>query len=319
MLENNIESNDMEKDSPPPILFLIFNRLDEARMVFTKIREAKPARLYLASDGPRTEMVGEEETVKSVRNYVVKNIDWPCKVNTLFREKNLGCRLAVSGAIQWFFEHEKMGIILEDDCLPSTSFFSFCDKMLKTYKDDERVMMISGTNFKGIWKNYRSSYFFSSFGGIWGWATWRRAWEHYDVKMGLWSETEIRGLVLKSISGFFARYLRKQVYDLTFRNKIDTWDYQWSFSRLCNSGMSVVPSKNLVKNIGFGEKSTHTVKWPRHFKNTENLELSFPLKNPKVIVPDKDYDKVFFILGLRAKTQIFFRLAYEFIVKLFKK
>ena len=122
----------MSKDSftpPQPlntaVLFLVFNRLDTTKQVFEAIREAKPPRLYIAADGARETKAGEAEKVTAVRDFILKNIDWECDIKTLFREENLGCKYAVSGAIDWFFDNEEMGIILEDDCLPSQSFFGF--------------------------------------------------------------------------------------------------------------------------------------------------------------------------------------------------
>ena len=165
-----------------PVLFLVFNRPDTTKQVFEAIRQAQPPRLYIASDGHRSDREGEWEKVKTVRDYVVNNIDWDCEVKTLFREKNLGCRIAVSTAISWFFENEEQGIILEDDCFPDQSFFPFCEELLWKYQDDKRIMMITGTNSLGTWKSELQSYHFSIYGSIWGWATWKRAWNLYFKK-----------------------------------------------------------------------------------------------------------------------------------------
>lgn len=151
------------------VLFLVFNRPDTTKQVFEAIRKAKPPRLYVAADGPRLNRAGEEEKVKAVREYLMDNIDWSCEVKTLFRQENLGCKYAVSGAITWFFEHEEMGIILEDDCLPSQSFFWFCEELLNRYNNDTRIFLISGFNSINKWKNNSFDYLFSYYGSIWGW------------------------------------------------------------------------------------------------------------------------------------------------------
>ena len=241
-----------------PVLFLIFNRLDTTKEVFSAIRQAKPPKLYIAADGPRANIKGEMEKVKAVREYVVNNIDWDCGVKTLFREKNLGCGKALSEAITWFFENEEMGIILEDDCVPNQSFFSFCENLLTKYKDDERVMMIAGTNYFFGKESSEFTYYFSRYFSIWGWATWKRAWNLYDFNM--------RDLDRFVEKGFFkdknifpdtrmGKYY-KDIFLMMKKNKIDTWDYQWVYSCLANSGLSIVPIKNLISNIGY--EGTHT-------------------------------------------------------------
>ena len=165
------------------VLFLVFNRLDTTRRVFEAIRKAQPPRLYIAADGARVGKHGEAEKVQAVRDYTMKNIDWKCEVKTLFRDQNLGCKYAVSGGISWFFEQEEQGIILEDDCLPSQSFFWFCEELLERYADDEQIFIITGYNKQQRWHPEIYDYFFSNFGGIWGWASWRRAWAHFDGDM----------------------------------------------------------------------------------------------------------------------------------------
>ena len=165
------------------ILFLIFNRPEETKRVFESIKEAKPSKLYLASDGPRSHVIDEEKIVSEVKLNVLNAIDWDCEVKTLFREKNLGCKIAVSEAISWFFDHEDQGIILEDDCLPSQSFYRFCEELLNIYKNDLRIWHISGDNFQNGIARSEESYYYSKFSHVWGWATWKDRWQHYDVMM----------------------------------------------------------------------------------------------------------------------------------------
>ena len=165
------------------VLFLVFNRLDNTKQVFEAIRQSKPPRLYIAADGARKVKDGEEKKVKSVRDYILSNIDWKCEVKTLFQDQNLGCKMAVSGGIDWFFENEEMGIILEDDCLPSIDFFIFCEEQLNRYKEDLRIGHICGCNFQGNIKRGESDYYYSKLTHVWGWASWRRVWQHYDINM----------------------------------------------------------------------------------------------------------------------------------------
>lgn len=179
--------------SPPcplhtPVLFLVYKRPDTTRQVFEAIRQAKPPRLYIAADGPKKDLPEEAEKVKQVRDIVLSGVDWDCEVETLFRDENLGCKYGVSGGIDWFFENEEEGIILEDDTLPSQSFFWFCQELLERYKDDKRIMAISGDNFQNGIKRGACSYYFSRYNHIWGWASWRRAWGYYSVNMKLWPD-----------------------------------------------------------------------------------------------------------------------------------
>ena len=254
-----------------PVLFLVFNRLDTTKKVFEEIKKAKPKELFVAADGPRNEE--EKKKTDAVRDYIKKNINWKCKTKFLFREKNLGCKYAVSGAIDWFFENVEKGIILEDDCLPSQSFFRFTQEMLEKYKDDKRIMHISGTNVEGISK-IKEDYFFSNTFNVWGWATWRRAWKHYDVEMKDWPKQFINAVMKRKMNLInFLRYIRTN--SLTYLGKINTWDYQWDFSCLINSGLSIVPKKNLIKNLGFLE-GTHTTNYDKKNKTLKRNELIFP-------------------------------------------
>src|SRR6478736_1770065 len=182
--------NEMRNIAPfeTPILFIVFNRPDTTRVVFEAIRKVKPKKLYIAADGIRSKVKSDEENCAKVRA-IVNDVDWECDVKTLFHEENLNCGKAPSTAISWLFENEEEGIILEDDCLPSTSFFLFCEELLERYRYDSRVMHIGGNNFLNGWqKDNDYSYYFSRSGHIWGWATWRRAWNKFDFDISLYSK-----------------------------------------------------------------------------------------------------------------------------------
>jgi hypothetical protein len=273
------------------VLFLVFNRLDTTKQVFEAIRQAKPPRLYIAADGAREVKVGETEKVKAVREYIMSNIDWECEVKTLFRNENLGCGFAPASAITWFFENEEMGIILEDDCLPSQSFFWFCEELLERYKNDMRIFLISGYNKQNSWEEKKNDYFFSNLGGIWGWASWRRAWEYYDIEMSD-IENFIENNNFVNIFGEkFGKIRQDTIYKSIIINKMDAWDYQWAYARHKNNGLACVPMKSLIENIGFGDDATHT--FGDNQDNVNKYEISFPLKENDFIVPDRNYDEKF--------------------------
>ncbi|MDP3189154.1 glycosyltransferase family 2 protein [Limnobacter sp.] len=240
------------------VLMLVFNRPDVTEQVFQAVRQARPPRLYVAADGPRSSRPDDRQTTAQVRE-VFAHVDWPCEVHTRFLEENLGCRNAVSSAIDWFFEHEEQGIILEDDVLPSPAFFPYCDTMLERYKDDERVFSVVGNNLVEPWYKHAESYFFSKVFFVWGWASWRRAWQHYDVNMASWptSKKQQNLLQLLPTLRLHAAYW-KLVFDLAYKNQISTWDHQWTYTHWENQALCVTPAQNLVRNIGFGGDATHT-------------------------------------------------------------
>jgi hypothetical protein len=268
------------------VLFLVFNRLATTKQVFEAIKQAKPPRLYVAADGARVTKNGENEKVKTVRDFIMSNIDWGCEVKTLFRDENLGCKYAVSSAINWFFENEEMGIILEDDCLPSQSFFWFCEELLERYKDDLQVGQISGDNFQNGIKRGGADYYFSVYAHIWGWASWANRWKNYDVELDTIND-------INFIKNLFQNKNTQSYWLKIFRNmkmkKIDTWDYQWIFTLWNNNQLTVLPNINLIENIGFGEDATHTMNAESEFAKLKPFELILK-SHPRDINQDKDAD-----------------------------
>lgn len=239
------------------VLFLVFNRPDTTSVVFEAIRKAKPPRLYVAADGPRSHCVGESEKVAKVRQ-IATAVDWLCEVKTLFQEENLGCRHAVSGGIDWFFEHEEQGIILEDDCLPHPDFFTFCETLLDHYATDERVWVVTGDNFQDGIQRGTASYYFSRYNHVWGWASWRRAWTKADMDIAFWFDWKVSHGWREFWEDPLERNFWETIFDQMSRNEIDTWDYPWVASVWYYNGLTAVPNVNLVKNIGFGADATHT-------------------------------------------------------------
>jgi hypothetical protein len=271
-----------------PVLFLIFNRPDTTQKVFNTIRQAKPTQLFIAADGPRPDKEGEKEKCEQARE-IIKQIDWDCEVKTLFRDKNLGCKIAVSSAIDWFFENVEEGIILEDDCLPSQSFFWFCQELLSKCKYDTRVLHIGGTNPIGL-INTSNTYYFSKYNRIWGWATWKRAWKYFDYKIKYWPELKKDKIHYYYFNHKEAKYW-ENIWDKIYENKIDTWDYQWFLCRLIQ-GKAIIPSVNLVSNIGFNNYATHTKNLVNSLANLPRGEIIFPLVHPIHMVENKKKDEL---------------------------
>jgi hypothetical protein len=258
------------------ILFLIFNRPDTTQKVFEVIREAKPKQLFVSADGPRVGKEGEKGRCEETRN-IIKQVDWDCEVKTLFRDENLGCGKAVSGAITWFFENVEEGIILEDDCLPNLSFFKYCEELLEKYRFEDRIFMISGDNFLPESLRLKESYYFTNFPHIWGWASWRRAWSKYSFKMegflDFVKDEKIKNVLNKKENQNYFLERFNEVY----KGNIDTWDYQWVYSIWKNNGISIAPSVNLISNIGFGNMGTHTFDVNDISANLETKEIIFPM------------------------------------------
>ena len=267
-----------------PVLLLIFNRPENTLQVLNEIKKIKPSKLYISADGPRSNNTEDIENCKLARE-IINKIDWDCEIKKNFREENIGCKFAVSSGISWFFEFEEKGIILEDDCIPNSSFFNFCESMLIKYMNDTRVMHIGGTNFQ---KNthVNNSYYYSKLVHVWGWATWRRSWNLYDIKMENLDNFISQGII-RSI--FPDKKSQKSWINLLVsakQNKIDTWDFMWVFSVWKNNGISIIPQKNLIKNIGFGINATHTTNESSLFSKKNQQDLLEPFYGPKMMVPD---------------------------------
>lgn len=261
------------------VLFLIFNRPETTREVFAAIRQARPPRLYVACDGPRTDRAGEAALVEELRRTVLAGVDWPCEVHTLFRESNLGCKRAVSGAISWFFEHEEQGIILEDDCLPSPTFFPFCEELLKRYAGDTTVAGIAG-DFRPL----RSDEGADAFGRvgyplIWGWASWRRVWQAYDPAIPEWTGDCDDFPRLAAKPRATKQYL-KVVFDAVQNGTLDTWDFQFNFQCQLHQQDFLHPYVNMITNIGFAEGATHTSNALDPNAALARKDVRFPLRGP---------------------------------------
>ena len=273
-----------------PVLFLIFNRPEITQQVFSAIRKAKPPRLYVAADGPRSDYPNEDEKCEHSRK-IATNVDWDCEVKTLFRDQNLGCRLAVSQAIYWFFEQEPEGIILEDDCLPSQSFFWFCQEMLEYFRNDKAVGVICGFYSNELEYKPSASFFFSRYLRVWGWAGWRRSNEGYDSNINLLIEKQNtwKKDIFSRTDIFLKRYWQ-DMFEEVGSGKIDTWDIQLQYLLWQKKQQVIVSSKNLVQNIGWAQGAHPLTKDHNHELATS--EINFPLTTPDMTERDTRADQV---------------------------
>lgn len=279
-----------------PVLFLLFNRPDNTAVVFEQIRKIKPKFLFIAADGPRNTKEGEAEQCKAARDIVLDNIDWDCEVKTLLRPHNLGCKGAVSSALNWFFSEVEFGIILEDDCVPSLSFFNYCSELLTKYKDDNGIVAINGCNF-GYEYNKNASYFFSRYMNVWGWATWRREAKKIDYEIAEWEKTDKISFLRKNLSSgiidldnpWFEYW--KSIFDSISTSQLNSWAFFWIYYQFKNKKLNILPSVNLVRNIGFDEDATHTTLLNHPAANLRVNEISFPIKWNKEIRINKEYEE----------------------------
>ena len=272
-----------------PVLFLIYNRPDVTHRVFKSIREAKPQRLYVAADGPLSNNEYEEKLCNESRQ-IIKEIDWDCELKTLFRKENLGCKIAVSEAIKWFFDQEKEGIILEDDCLPSQSFFWFCQDLLEHYRFEHQIGAICGFYSNEMDYSPNTSYFISRYLRVWGWAGWRRTFEDYESNINIlkkknnaWKEN------IFSRNDFLLKKYWQEIFDKVSNEKINTWDIQLQYLLWGKKQNVLIPSKNLIKNIGW-KKGTHS-RNKDHNHDLSISEIHFPIDHPEILNRDIVADK----------------------------
>ena len=281
-----------------PVAFFIFNRPEATAQVFKEIRRAQPSVLLVIADGPRAGFAEEVDQCRFVRS-IVETIDWPCTVLRNYAELNLGCRKRISSGIDWVFSEVPEAIILEDDCLPDLSFFRFCDEMLEHFRHDERVMSVGGTNMLGEWKSSSQSYHFTLYNCVWGWATWRRAWQHYDNSLKEWQCPEVRARIKLTIADTQQFRSRARLFDDTVSGKIDTWDFQWHFAHLARGGLAVVPAVNLVSNIGFGPGASHTTDPRSPVSALQIRQLPFPIRWEQPVKVDCEFDAKLKVLVAR--------------------
>lgn len=291
-----------------PVLLIFFNRPDTLALVFEQVRKAKPKKLYLAQDGARDNRPEDIENVKKCRE-IVENVDWECEVFHSYADKNNGCGRGPQRAIDWLFENEEEGIILEDDCVADLSFFSFCSEMLEKYRDDERIFLITGCNLELQTESIAESYFFGYAGTNWGWATWKRNWEKMDYACFWVKDERLSKEVEHVIANINKRAAKYEMQCFKQTNKlvnagenISYWDVQFQSIRYLNHQISIIPQKNLITNIGLGVTSTHaqTAVIPKqehekigkvNFCYNKRFGLGEELVHPEYVVENIEYDK----------------------------
>ena len=277
----------MENTLKTPVLFILYNRLEVSKKSFESIRNVRPHKLYIACDGYKRDKVGDKEKVEAVRQWILGAVDWDCQVKTRFAEENQGCKYGPANAINWIFQNEEEAIILEDDIVADTSFFWYCQELLERYRDDTRIMIIGG--HKKVWDfPIENDYFFTAFGMIWGWATWKRAWSYFDIDMKNWLQYKKDNLLANVYGKDASIYLTENI-DRVYSGRLDAWDFPWMLSIAANSGLGILPKYNLIQNIGYGEDSTHTSgKEPDLHKSF----LDLPLKPVENVVRNWNYDRI---------------------------
>jgi hypothetical protein len=292
-----------------PVLLVIFNRPEKTRRVIDSLRMVKPEQIFIAADGPRDERSDDNEKCSSARQ-VVGEIDWPCSLQTRFLDKNLGCDPSVSSAISWFFEHVHQGVILEDDCIPHPDFFRFSSEMLERYKDDKRIMQVSGLSPYPE-RDCQYDYHFSGSFRCWGWGTWRRAWSLYSDSLEQYDK-HIKQ-ILPLYYPIYAGYLnRLNLYRVFRQGERDNWDFKWNIACYAQNALSVVPEKNLMANIGFDKEGTHTLLADPFFANLKTNPIAFPLRHPPFVfadrIPEQNLSKnIFSNLPIKSKLGLRFR------------
>ncbi|NUN65848.1 glycosyltransferase family 2 protein [Pseudanabaena biceps] len=273
-----------------PVALIAFNRPEQTKRVIEKILNYQPAQVLLILDAPRQNKSDDPQKFHQVKQ-LLDQTDWNCQVFKNYAETNLGCKQRISTGIDWVFSQVESAIILEDDCLPDRSFFPFCEELLNRYRDDHRIFSISGDNFQLGRTRTNYSYYYSLYNHCWGWATWRRAWQYYDVDMKLWETVRDGDWLNDILQNTAAAKYWKRKFQQTYIEKFDTWDYQWTLSCWLQSGLTILPNQNLVSNIGFdSQSSTHTKSKNSPFANMPTEAMNFPLKHPPFVIRDTQAD-----------------------------
>jgi hypothetical protein len=264
-----------------PVVLMMYNRPDTTSEVLKVIRQVRPQRLFVIADGPRT---SEDESSCAAVRALIDRVDWDCTVSKNYSDTNMGLRQRVSSGLNWVFENAEDAIILEDDCVPHTTFFRFCDELLERYRTDTRIAVISAVNHQHGRNKTPYSYYFSIYNHCWGWATWRRAWKYYDESMSLWPVVRENKMLKAILNTDSAIAYWNQRLQATYEEKISSWAYRWTLSCWLQNGLTILPNSNLVSNIGFGGTATHTQGQHSRYANVPTEAIDFPLKHPPFIL-----------------------------------
>jgi hypothetical protein len=273
-----------------PVAIIAFNRPVHVRAVLKAISEVRPAKIFAIVDGHRPDRPGEAARCLEVQR-AFDEIEWPCEVHRHFAPFNLGCKMRVTTGLDWLFGQVDEAIILEDDCLPDASFFLFAEELLAMYRNDPRIGMIAGSNLGGLPSKDGSGYFFSNVAQCWGWATWARAWRTFDVSMSKWPQFRDEGRIADVFHDHYKVKYWRGLLDSTYYNKINTWDYIWVLTLWLAGQLTIIPSSNMIANIGFGDESTHTSRSSHPAARIPVQSVTFPMRHPNCFLVDHSAEK----------------------------
>jgi hypothetical protein len=272
-----------------PIAFIIFNRPESTRQVFNAIRAARPQQLFVIADAPRPNHPDDISKCAATRA-IIEEVDWDCDVFKNYADENLGCGLRPASGLDWVFGLVESAIILEDDCVPDPTFFPYCTELLTRYQNELRIMHISGNNFQFGQQRGEFSYFYSRYTHHWGWATWRRAWQHFDYDLVKWPDIRSTDWLNTLLDTPAAITYWQQIFEEVYNtDKLHIWDYQWTFACWQHDGLCILPQVDLVSNIGFNAEGTHTIR-QNQFADLPLGEVRFPLQHPPQIIRDFQAD-----------------------------
>jgi hypothetical protein len=269
-----------------PVALIIYHRPKMTAKVIGSLREVKPSEVFVIADGPQNQLdVGKCNETRAL----IKSIDWKCKIYKNYSPINLGLRKRVVSGLDWVFSKVDRAIILEDDLVIDKSFYRFCEEMLEKYRNNTRIISIAGDNFLFGKYKIKESYFFSRYTYSWGWATWKRAWKLYDDTMRNWPGIKKLKVLKNSIKEYDVLAYWSKVFDLTYQRGIGSWAYCWTYTAFVHNMLSIVPSVNLVSNIGIGKGATHTLIKSKVF-GVPTFEMHFPLRYVKMVARDSRAD-----------------------------
>lgn len=273
-----------------PITLIIFKRPEQTEKVFKAIRQVKPTKLLVIADGPRANRLGENEQCAATRA-IIDRVDWDCEVLKNYSEHNMGCDPRIVSGLNWVFEQVEETIILEDDCVPHPTFFPYCEELLDRYRHDQRIMNISGQNVQFGQSRTNYSYYFSCYNLCWGWATWKRAWNYFDVDVKLWPEIKEQNFLKTILNDPYAVKVWTQGLQLHYDGHYTGWDFKWMFACWIQNAFSIIPEVNLVTNIGHDPEATHTNDEKSPYNKMSTDPMSFPIKHPPFIIRNLEADK----------------------------
>ena len=273
-----------------PIVLIIFRRPETTLKVFDQIRQVKPSKLFVISDAPRTDRPDESEQCEKTRA-IIDYVDWDCEIVKHYADTNLGPFRCIASGLDWVFNQVEEAIILEDDCFPDLTFFRFCEELLDYYRNDQRIMAISGDNFQLGHQRTEDSYYFSRYTHSWGWATWKRAWKYADMEMKAWPQVREQNLLKLILDNDREVRYWDTMLQATYESKIVAWDYRWTLAAWLQNGLTILPNVNLISNIGFGEGATNTISTKNPWINLPTESMNFPLQHPEFIIRDSMADK----------------------------